>query len=269
VTIQGNLDALFRDRDDVFVAGDLLWYPVEGRPDIRRAPDVLVAFGRPKGDRGSYRQWEEGGIAPQVVFEVLSPGNTLTEIAAKFEFYDTYGVEEYYVYDPERGEMTGWRQAAGRLRVIEEIDGWVSPRLGVKFRCEGGDVRLYLPDGRPFVSFVELQAQLEQERQRAEAEQQRAEAERQRAEAEQQRAEAEAQARTEAERRAEAEAQARTEAERRAEAEAQARTEAERRAEAEAAARVAAQAQMEEAQLRAERLAARLRALGIDPEAEA
>jgi Uma2 family endonuclease len=177
VTIQGNLDALFRDRDDVFVAGDLLWYPVEGRPDIRRAPDVLVAFGRPKGDRGSYRQWEEGGIAPQVVFEVLSPGNTLTEIAAKFEFYDTYGVEEYYVYDPERGEMTGWRQAAGRLRVIEEIDGWVSPRLGVKFRREGGDVRLYLPDGRPFVSFVELQAQLEQERQRAEAEQQRAEAE--------------------------------------------------------------------------------------------
>jgi len=207
VTIQGNLDALFRDRDDVFVAGDLLWYPVEGRPDIRRAPDVLVAFGRPKGDRGSYRQWEEGGIAPQVVFEVLSPGNTLTEIAAKFEFYDTYGVEEYYVYDPERGEMTGWRQAAGRLRVIEEIDGWVSPRLGVKFRREGGDVRLYLPDGRPFVSFVELQAQLEQERQRAEAEQQRAEAERQRAEAEQQRAEAEAQARTEAERRAEAEQQ--------------------------------------------------------------
>jgi Uma2 family endonuclease len=269
VTIKENLEALFRDRDDVFVAGDLLWYPVEGRPDIRRAPDVPVAFGRPKGDRGSYRQWEEGGIAPQVVFEVLSPGNTLTEIAAKFEFYDTYGVEEYYVYDPERGEMTGWRQAAGRLRVIEEIDGWVSPRLGVKFRREGGDVRLYLPDGRPFVSFVELQAQLEQERQRAEAEQQRAEAERQRAEAEQQRAEAEAQARTEAERRAEAEAQARTEAERRAEAEAQARTEAERRAEAEAAARVAAQAQMEEAQLRAERLAARLRALGIDPEAEA
>jgi Uma2 family endonuclease len=203
VTIQGNLDALFRDRDDVFVAGDLLWYPVEGRPDIRRAPDVLVAFGRPKGDRGSYRQWEEGGIAPQVVFEVLSPGNTLTEIAAKFEFYDTYGVEEYYVYDPERGEMTGWRQAAGRLRVIEEIDGWVSPRLGVRFRREGGDVRLYLPDGRPFMSFVELQAQLEQERQRAEAERQRAEAERQRAEEARQRAEAEAAARVAAQAQAE------------------------------------------------------------------
>ena len=38
-------------------------------------PDVLIAFGRPKGERGSYMQWIEGGIAPQVVFEILSPGN--------------------------------------------------------------------------------------------------------------------------------------------------------------------------------------------------
>src|SRR5579872_7634508 len=66
VTLQGNLDALYQDDPNVFVAGDLLWYPVEGRNDIRAAPDALVAIGRPKGYRGSYRQWEEGGIAPQV-----------------------------------------------------------------------------------------------------------------------------------------------------------------------------------------------------------
>jgi hypothetical protein len=48
VTIQQNLDWLFADRPDVFVAGDLPWYPVEGRPDICTAPDVLVAFDRPR-----------------------------------------------------------------------------------------------------------------------------------------------------------------------------------------------------------------------------
>ena len=64
----------------MFVAGDLLWYPVEGKPSIRTAPDVMVVFGRPKGDRGSYKQWEEDGIAPQVVFEVLSPGNRAGEM---------------------------------------------------------------------------------------------------------------------------------------------------------------------------------------------
>lgn len=52
----------------------LLWYPVESHPEIRTAPDVLVVFGRPKGHRGSYKQWEEDNIPPQVVFEILSPG---------------------------------------------------------------------------------------------------------------------------------------------------------------------------------------------------
>lgn len=175
VTIQGNLDALFRERADVFVAGDLLWYPVEGRPDIRRAPDVMVVFGRPKGDRGSYRQWEEDNTAPQVVFEVLSPNNTLTEMAAKLEFYDIYGVEEYYLYDPDTGDMSGWQRIDNRLRVISELDGWVSPRLGIIFGRTANGMQMYWPDGRPFVSFVELQAQAEQERQRAEQERQRAE----------------------------------------------------------------------------------------------
>ena len=29
-TIKGNLDGIFAHRTDVFIAGDLLWYPVEG-----------------------------------------------------------------------------------------------------------------------------------------------------------------------------------------------------------------------------------------------
>ena len=75
----------------------MLWYPVKGDPKTRVAPDVLVAFGRPKGDRGSYRTWEEENVAPQVVFEILSPGNTTAEMAEKLRFYERYGVEEYYL----------------------------------------------------------------------------------------------------------------------------------------------------------------------------
>ncbi|MFM8294463.1 MAG: Uma2 family endonuclease, partial [Microcystaceae cyanobacterium] len=59
VIVKENLELLFGDRPDVFVAGDLLWYPVEGNNKIRRAPDAMVALGRPKGYRGSYKQWEE------------------------------------------------------------------------------------------------------------------------------------------------------------------------------------------------------------------
>ena len=168
VTLEGGFEALFRDREDVFVAGDLFWYSVEGRPDIRMAPDVMIVFGRPKGDRPSYKQWEEENIAPQVVFGVLSPSNSLLEMAKKLEFYDRYGVEEYYLYDPETGDFTGWiRGEDGRLRVIDEIQGWVSPRLGVCFEIEDGELRVIRPDRQRFMTYLELQQQAEHERQRA------------------------------------------------------------------------------------------------------
>lgn len=173
VTIKGGLDALFQDRPDVFVAGDLLWYPVEGRPDIRRAPDAMVVFGRPKGYRGSYRQWDEENIAPQVVFEVQSPGNRVAEMACKLAFHDEYGVEEYYLYDPEEGSLAGWQRSEGRLRVIEAMTGWVSPRLGIRFDLVAGELQLIRPDGERFLTYLELEQQRTQERagrERAQAE---------------------------------------------------------------------------------------------------
>jgi hypothetical protein len=54
VRIRCGLEALFRDRPDVFVVGELLWHPVEGNNVIRAAPDAMVAFGRPPGPRGWY-----------------------------------------------------------------------------------------------------------------------------------------------------------------------------------------------------------------------
>jgi len=176
VTIEGGLDALFKDDPNVFVAGDLLWYPVEGKPNIRMAPDAMVVFGRPKGDRGSYQQWREEGIAPQVVFEVLSPGNRLTEMIKKFQFYDRYQVEEYYIYDPDRGDLSGWARIADRdLIEIDVMAGWVSPRMGVRFDLKEGELELYYPDGRKFASYLELVAQAEQARQQAEQARDRAE----------------------------------------------------------------------------------------------
>ncbi len=156
VTLVGSLQALFADDPQVFVAGDLLWYPVEGDNKTRIAPDALVAFGRPKGYRGSYKQWEEAGIALQVVFEVLSSGNTRKEMAGKLAFYERYGVEEYYLYDPDHGRLQGWRRQGGQLVEIVPMRGWVSPRLGVRFDLEGVDLCLTRPDGQPFASYLEV-----------------------------------------------------------------------------------------------------------------
>ncbi|MBE9146745.1 Uma2 family endonuclease [Planktothrix mougeotii] len=167
VTIKENLDLLFADNSNVFVAGDLLWYPVEGNNIIRRAPDTMVVFGRPKGYRGSYQQWQEDNIPPQVVFEILSPGNRIKEMAAKLQFYQQYGVEEYYLYDPEKVDFAGWQRIEGQLTIIDEIQGWVSPRLGVRFEM-AEELQIFTPTGERFLTFVELGQRLQQEKQRAE-----------------------------------------------------------------------------------------------------
>jgi Uma2 family endonuclease len=167
VLLKENLECLFADNPDVFVAEDLLWYPVEGRPDIWVTPDVMVVLGRSKGKRGSYRQWQENEQPPQVVFEILSPGNTLKEMAKKLKFYEHHGVEEYYIYDPERMDLMGFLRQGDELTVIEQVENWVSPILGIRFELTRESLTVYYPDGRPFLSTVELSAIAEQEKQRA------------------------------------------------------------------------------------------------------
>lgn len=181
VLLKENLECLFANDPQTFVAGDLLWYPVEGRPDIRVAPDVFVVLGRPKGDRGSYRQWQEDNIAPQVVFEILSPGNNIKEMTKKLQFYNHYGVQEYYIYDPEHQELVGLQRLVDQLTIIEEINNWKSPLLGIRFELTPEELNVYYPDGQQFLTTVELSQKAESERQRAEFERQRAESEKQRA----------------------------------------------------------------------------------------
>ena len=193
VVIEQNLEWLYADEPNVFVAADLFWYPVEGKPNIVNAPDVLVAFGRQKGKRGSYQQWNEGGVAPQVVFEILSPSNSVDEMDRKLLFYERYGVEEYYIYNPENNQLRGWLRDEDGLQVIASIAGWVSPRMGIRFELSTDKLDIFRPDGNQFFSYVETCQLLEEQQQRTETERQRAETERQRAETERQRAETERQ----------------------------------------------------------------------------
>lgn len=54
------LEHYYRDQPDVYVSGTLLLYYVEGDPSSMVCPDVFVVFGVPKGNRNTYKLWEEG-----------------------------------------------------------------------------------------------------------------------------------------------------------------------------------------------------------------
>jgi len=193
VTLIENLDAMLPD----FVGGDLFWYPVKGHPEIVISPDLLVAFGRPKGDRPSYKNWAEEGVVPQVVGEVWSPSNTRSEKRKKLSFYEQYGVQEYYSYDPDAPRLQVYLRRNNRLEEVSVVGGFISPLLGIRFHFGPGEMEVYTPDGRRFERLSEvlerqriLEAELRAEQGRAEAEFLRAEAEVERAEAARQQAEA-------------------------------------------------------------------------------
>jgi Uma2 family endonuclease len=161
VTISTNLAGLFRDVADVYVIGNMYWYPVEGEPQLRQAPDIMVIFGRPKKDRTSYLQWEEDNVPVQVVFEALSPGNDSLEMTDKFSFYEEYGVEEYYLYNPENNQLAVYQRKGQVLRRVRKVADWTSPRLGIRFDLSGPElVVIYQADGQRFRTFEEIQTEL-------------------------------------------------------------------------------------------------------------
>ena len=75
----------------------------------------------------------------------------------KFNFYQEYGVEEYYIYNPDNGSLDGWLRVGDRLEEIPEMAGFVSPRIRLRFDPgEGPDnLRIYGPDGTRFLTFAE------------------------------------------------------------------------------------------------------------------
>jgi Uma2 family endonuclease len=278
VTIFGNLRILFHERQDVFVAMNHLIYPIENDPKTRIAPDVYVAFGRPKGHRGSYRVFDEEGIFPQVVFEILSPSNTSQEMAKKRKDYFEYGAEECYIYNPDPERLEIWIRGQNRFERVPETKEFLSPRLGINFDRRSGYLIIRDPDGEEFLTFeklgLEKAAALEQvEEQREIAKQTllqaRRQSERDAAEIARQRKRADMEATNaqlnrsiaEAARVYAAEANAKAEAER-------AKAEAERaKAEAERAKAEAAELEKAQAQLAMQVMREKLKAAGIDPDA--
>jgi Uma2 family endonuclease len=72
-------------------------------------------------------------------------------------------VEEYYIYDPDRIDLVGLERSGDKLEVIEEMNGWVSPRLGIRFELKPDTLEIFSPSGERFLTPVELDQLKEQE----------------------------------------------------------------------------------------------------------
>jgi hypothetical protein len=113
---------------------------------------------------------------------------------------------------PDRSRLRGWQRQQDQLVEIP-MTGWISPRLGIRFEMGASDMEIYYPDGRQFLTTVEIDRQRSQaqaqaaQAQAAQAQAQAAQAQAQAAQAQAQAAQAQANARTQQTRAEQAEAQ--------------------------------------------------------------
>jgi Uma2 family endonuclease len=135
----------FRDDPQVYVAGNLLLYYQEGDPYQVVAPDVFVVRGVPRGDRRTYKVWEEGK-APDVVFELTSASTRKIDLGPKKGTYEVLGVREYFLFDPLEEylepPLQGYRLGERGYRWMES-EPLTSDVLGLELRVEEGWLRLY------------------------------------------------------------------------------------------------------------------------------
>jgi Uma2 family endonuclease len=140
----------FRDDPRMYVAGNMLLYYEEGNPAVCVAPDVFVVQGVAKGERRTYRLWEEGQ-APVVVFEITSQGSRLEDLGTKRAIYAMLGVREYFLYDPLgeylRPPLQGYRLQEGEYQRLPPggEGGFTSQALGLELWVEDGRLRLVNP----------------------------------------------------------------------------------------------------------------------------
>ena len=130
-------------RADFYCGGNLFIYysleQVRRRDD--RGPDFFVVL----DVDGSYMReawvvWEEGGLYPNLIVELLSPSTAEGDKTVKRRLYEqTFRTPEYYCCDPKTEELIGWRLSGRGYEPIQPNErGWLwSEQLELWLgRCE-------------------------------------------------------------------------------------------------------------------------------------
>lgn len=178
-----SLDYALRDRDDVFVGGNMFVYysELQTKRNDFKGPDVFVVLGTVRRERKSWVVWKEDGRMPDVIIELVSESTEAVDRGEKMRLYArTLRVGEYYIYDPWTYRLDGYRLDVGKGQydALEPVEGSDLPcsqlglRLGIRHGRVGDVETSWLrwldSRGNPVPTPAEAESQ------RAEAESQRA-----------------------------------------------------------------------------------------------
>lgn len=163
--LRESLAIFFANRENVYVTGNIMFYYEEGYPEEVVSPDIMVCFGVNKGDRTSYKSWEENDVMPSVVIELASRSTWHKDRTEKRELYEMLGVKEYYIFNPLYPKTAPAFLAFGLedgILVKREIENKkiYSELLGLELIDTGKTLRLFDLEAN---DFLKNQEELDQE----------------------------------------------------------------------------------------------------------
>ncbi len=139
------LNDAWRDRDDVFVGGNMFVYfsELQAKNNDFRGPDVFVVMDTVKKERKSWVVWEEEGRTPDVVIELLSESTERVDRGEKMHIYaKLMRVAEYYLFDPFTGVLEGYAidpsTRTYRRRALDDQGRLASPVTGLMLGVVSG-----------------------------------------------------------------------------------------------------------------------------------
>ena len=122
--MQTALQTWYTDEPTTLVASNMFIYYEPGDNNKSVGPDVYVIPGVVNApQRRSYFMWVERSV-PVFVVEVLSRGTYANDLGFKWELYQSWGVTEYWLYDPNYDDpvitppLQGYRLVNGLYQAI-------------------------------------------------------------------------------------------------------------------------------------------------------
>jgi Uma2 family endonuclease len=162
------LEWLWQNRQDFYASGNLTIYysPRQRKSENFRGPDFFVVLGTERKPRKSWVVWEEDGKYPNVIIEIISDSTGDTDKGLKKQIYqDIFRTPDYFWFDPERLEFSGFHLVDGEYQPLEQNpQGWLwSQQLSLYLGIDQEKLRFYTPDGE-LVPTPEEVAQHQKER---------------------------------------------------------------------------------------------------------
>jgi Uma2 family endonuclease len=106
-----SIELAWAGRDDFFVGGNMFVYfsEAQARHNDLRGPDFFVVLGTARRERKAWVVWEEDGLTPNVIVELLSESTEAVDRGKKMRIYArSLRVAEYFLFDPFSGVLEGY-----------------------------------------------------------------------------------------------------------------------------------------------------------------